>query len=441
MTLGILIYASHPADAQTQPASLEAANTPAPPPSTAALEQPQQTWLTQSTMTGDWGGLRTSLSQAGYDFRSAYIGEYAYNFSGGKRIGGDYAQQFAIGMDVDMGKVADLTGGSFHVTFNVREGRNTTADFIGNKIDVQEIYGDGENFRLAELSWDQFLFDKTLDLRGGFVIMGNDFGGTPILCDFENDAFCAHANSLPTNSGWSDYPAGKWGGRARLLLPDDLYAEIGVYEVNPTYSEHDNGFKVSLQGSTGAIIPIEFGKTIKLGPAALPGHYKIGGYYDSSFAADITDTSVDYKGRYGGYLLMDQMVWRFEPGTDRGLIVVVDATVSDIRTAQIPTYYVGALILQGAFAARPNDFIALGYTRDSVNINLLHKETLTLQAQGIQDPGLELGENIVELGYGFQATPWMLLHPNVQYIGNPGAFSFKHVPDAWVFGFQTKLVF
>jgi porin len=133
------------------------------------------------------------------------------------------------------------------------------------------------------------------------------------------------------------------------------------------------------------------------------------------------------------------MVWRFEPGTDRGLIVVVDATVSGIRTAEIPSYYVGALILQGAFAALPNDFVAPGYTRDSVNTNLLHKENPALQAQGIQDPGLERGANIVVLGYGFQATPWMLLHPNVQYIGNPGAFSFKRVPDAWVFGFQPSL--
>jgi porin len=48
-------------------------------------------------MTGDWGGLRTRLSQDGFGFRASYIGKYAYSFSGGKRIGGDYAQQFAVG--------------------------------------------------------------------------------------------------------------------------------------------------------------------------------------------------------------------------------------------------------------------------------------------------------------------------------------------------------
>jgi hypothetical protein len=40
----------------------------------------------------------------------------------------------------------------------------------------------------------------------------------------------------------------------------------------------------------------------------------------------------------------------------------------------------------------------------------------------VQNPELALGENIVELAYGLQVTPWMQIHPNVQYIGNPGAF-------------------
>ncbi len=441
LTLGLVICISQPGHAQSQSAPTVTIGSPNMTPPTVSLGQSLENWLTQSTMTGDWGGLRARLSQDGFNFRASYIGEYAYNFSGGKRIGGDYAQQLAIGMDVDMGKVADLTGGTFHVSFNVREGRSTSADFIGNKIAVQEIYGDGDNTRLAELSYDQFLFGKTLNVKAGFVVMGDDFARTALLCDFENDSFCAHANSLPTNSGWSDYPAGKWGARVRLNLPDDIYAETGVFEVNPTYAEHDNGFKLSLQGSTGALIPVEFGKTVSLGAGTLPGHYKIGGYYDTSDAPDVTNTKATFSGRYGGYVLIDQMVWSFEPGTDRGLIVVLDATVSDKRTAQMPTYYVAALVAQGLFAARPHDFIAIGYVRDTVNSNLISKENALLQAQGIENPALELGENNVEIGYGLQVTPWMLLHPNVQYVGNPSAFTFKHVPDAWVFGFQTKLVF
>jgi porin len=445
LTLGVLIGVgiciSQPGNAQPQSAPTVAVDAPNVTPPPVSFQQSLENWLTQPTMTGDWGGLRTRLSQDGFNFRAAYIGEYAYSFSGGKRIGGDYAQQWAVGMDVDMDKVAGLTGGTFHVSLNAREGRSTTADDIGNKIAVQEIYGGGENFRLAELNYQQSLFNNVLDLKAGFIVMGDDFARTGILCDFENDAFCAHPVSLPSNSGWSDYPAGKWGGRVRVNLPEDFYAETAIIDVNPTYAASNHGFKLSLDGSTGVLVPVEFGKTVKLGSAAMPGHYKIGAYYDSSAAVDVTNPNLSYSGRYGAYFLADQMIWSFEPGTDRGLIAVANLTLSDKRTSPLPTYFTFALVAQGPLAVRPHDYIAIGYVRDPVNSRVINEENALLAARGVLNPALEQGENIVELAYGLQATPWMQIHPNVQYIGNPGAFSFKHVPDAWVFGTHIGLIF
>jgi porin len=441
LALGAMLCLGQLAHAQSQPAAVGTVTQPSATPPAISLGQSFDNWLNQPTMTGDWGGLRTELSEAGFNFRASYIGELAYSFSGGKRIGGTYADQFAFGVDVDMGKVAGLTGGTFHLSLNSRQGRNATTDYIGNKIDVQEIYGDGNNFRLAEMSYQQLLFNKVLDLKAGFVVMGDDFGRTGILCDFENDAFCAHPVSLPTNSGWSDYPAGKWGARVRVNLPDDIYVETGVFDVNPTYSAHNNGFKLSLANSTGVLVPFEISKTVSIGSAAMPGHYKVGGYYDSSGAPDISNPAINYQGRFGGYVLADQMVWSFEPGTDRGLIVVANATISDKRTSQLPTYFTAALVAQGPFAARPHDYIAIGYVRDVVNSKLINQQNALLEAQGVLNPGLELGENIVELAYGLQATPWLTIHPNIQYIGNPGAFSFNHVPAAWVFGTHVGVTF
>jgi porin len=55
---------------------------------------------------------------------------------------------------------------------------------------------------------------------------------------------------------------------------------------------------------------------------------------------------------------------------------------------------------------------------------------------------LSTGEGVIEGGYGWQATPWLQIHPNVQYVIDPGTFSYKtNVPNAWVFGLQTKAVF
>jgi len=121
--------------------------------------------------------------------------------------------------------------------------------------------------------------------------------------------------------------------------------------------------------------------------------------------------------------------------------VVANATVNDKRTSQIGPYFTAALIAQGPFAARPRDSIGIGYVRDFVNRNLVQRETTELEAEGVVNPDLALGENILEIAYGLQVTPWMAIHPNVQYIGNPGAFTFTHIPNAWVFGVHVGLIF
>jgi len=165
-----------------------------------APQQQPETWLTRPTLTGDWGGLRTRLLSEGFDFRAGYVNEYAYNFSGGTGIGGDFAQQFAFGADIDLGKTIGLSGGAFHITFNAREGRSTSADFIGNKLAVQEVYGAGENFRLSEFSYAQDLADKKLNVKVGFYPMGNDFATTPILCSFRMSDFARILNPCRTTA-------------------------------------------------------------------------------------------------------------------------------------------------------------------------------------------------------------------------------------------------
>jgi porin len=441
MAFGVVICTSEPGNAQSQPTSLSAVNPPSEVAPTVSLAQGLENWLAQPTMTGDWGGLRTRLAQEGFNFHGSYIGEYAYSFSGGERIGGDYAQQWAWGVDVDMGKVAGLTGGTFHLNFDQRAGRSTSADYIGNRIAVQEIFGAGSNLRITALSYEQSLFGNALILKAGYLVMGDDFAKTPILCLFENDAFCAHPQSLPNDSGWTDYPNSRWGGEAIVNLPENIYVETAITDVNPTYALHQNGLKLSLPGSTGVLFAGEIGKTVQLGPAALPGHYKIGGYYDTSTVPGIANPDLTYSGRFGGYILADQMVWSFKPGTNRGLIVVANATVNDKRTSQIGPYFTAALIAQGPFAARPHDSIGIGYVRDFVNRNLVQKESAELEAEGVLNPDLALDENIVEITYGLQVTPWMAINPNIQYIGNPGAFTFKHIRNAWVFGLHVGLVF
>ena len=394
-----------------------------------------QDWLNQKTMTGDWNGGRTKLAADGLTFNAGYVGEFADSVSGGKRTGNDYAQQFYYGFKADLGKLSGLNGTVLNVGFNTRVGRNTSADYIGNKLAVQEVYGAGETTRITEISLQQSLFQDHLELKGGFYPMGNDFASIAYGCDFQNVGFCAHPQNLPNSSGWSDNPTGKWGGRAKLLFTPALYLSAGVYEVNPTYGDHGNGLKVSTSGATGALIPVELGYKVSLGN--LPGEYKLGAYYDTSDAASVTNSAEMESGRYGFYAIGDQMLVSFG-GPKRGLVALAMVSYSDPTTALFQGSVLGGLVAQGPFAARPADYIDIGYVRAIINKRAINAKEA---ASGGTLTDLSTGEGVLEAGYGFQATPWLQLHPNVQYVMDPGTFSYKHYDNAWVFGIQTKVTF
>ena len=401
----------------------------------AAAAQSLQDWLNQKTMTGDWNGGRARLADDGLTFKAGYVGEFADAMSGGEKQGNGYAQQLYYGTHIDLGKLAGLDGTALDFAFNTRMGHSVSAEEIGNQLSVQEVYGGGETTRVSAISLSQTALDKHLFVKAGFFVIGNEFAFSQLGCTFQNVGFCAHPQNLPHSSGWADNPQGRWGGLVRLNATPDLYLQAGVFDANPTYPQPGNGLKVSLSGSTGALFPVELGYTMM--PQTLPGQYRVGGYYDTSSAQDVTSATEFDKGRFGFYVLADQMLVSFG-GPTRGLIGHAHISYSDPSTATLRGTIVGALIAQGPFAARPDDYINIGYTRAILNQR-------TIDAKEAASDGtltdLSNGEGVLEAGYGFQATPWLMLHPNLQYVMNPGTFSYKHYPNAWVFGFTTKVRF
>src|ERR1700721_1958745 len=53
-------------------------------------------------LTGDWGGLRTDLHDAGIDAAASYVSETAGNYQGGSRQITRETGQFALGFTADM---------------------------------------------------------------------------------------------------------------------------------------------------------------------------------------------------------------------------------------------------------------------------------------------------------------------------------------------------
>jgi porin len=400
-------------------------------------------WLQQPYMTGDWGGVRTKLEKEGISLRAHYISETAGNPTGGLQQATQYAQQIDFGADLDLEKLAKLKGGQIHVTFSDRAGNSLSSLDLGAFAQVQEIFGGGQDFRLAILTYEQSLFDDKLDIKGGWLNAGDDFATSPLYCYLQNNAFCGNPLSITLDAGFSTFPSASWGGIVKLQPESDIYAQAGAYQVNPSNGNTGSGFKFGSEGVTGVIVPLEVGWTPDKAIFGLPGDLRIGGYYDNSTVPDlgapVNGPQQLMSGRWGVYLLADQMLWREGgPSSNRGLTLFTGFTYADPSTAIIQYFWEAGLVKQGTFPGRDNDSIAFALSQLLVSNSLVNAQN---QAN-IVNPGsvgVQSYEMDVELNYRAQVAPWFTLMPNLQFVVRPGGVT--STPNAFVLGLQAAVTF
>jgi porin len=403
----------------------------------------------QNKMTGDWDGARTRLHDWGVDINLKYTSETAGNPVGGKNQGTAYTQQVALGAKFDLEKLVGLEGGQFVFTLNSRAGTDLKP-IIGSLRSPQELYGAGENTRIAEMYYVQKVLEDHLEFKVGFSPVGDDFATSQMYCYFQSGEYCGHTPALSSDSGGFNYPTAQWGGRVKLQGYSDLYVQTGIYQVNPNLANSDGGFNFDLGfHGTGVLAPIEFGWLPENGIGGLPGKYKIGAYYDTSSATDalldvngnnagltgLSRATVD--GRWGTWIQGEQMIYR-EPGTaNRGLTIFGVLSTGDPRTA-LYTFTGSVGIVQKGIANRDSDYIGVAVGRVHTNDNsVFFQESLNAVKPG--SVNVVTDETIYEIDYGVQVTPWFLLRPDLQYIQRPGGTGV--IPNAFVMGLTATVDF
>lgn len=383
----------------------------------------------QSPLFGDLP-FRRDLAAKGIDFVAHYISETASNTRGIKGTGTAYAQQVDFGLSFDLEKLGIWSDTTARFAMSDRAGRSLAADRTGSFFAYQEIFGQGQNLRFDEISIEKLLLAKKLAIKVGFYPMGNDFSTLPYVCNFMNVAFCGHPQSLPTNSGWADAPAGRWGGRIKWHMTDELSLQTGIFDVNPLVTRRQDGFKLDLNGSTGVIVPVELGYQLGKKPSDYGGTYKIGAYYDTSQAKDLANPHITDTGRYGLYLEAAQQIFKTGPDLRNGLALFAIYTLGDQNTAKFKHYYEAGAAYRGLLPGRELDILSLGWVRTDINSRF--QSHLAKAGRPVQT-----SEQLVELNYTMQLLPSLTFRPGIQYDIRPGATSTH--PNTWVFGFQIKL--
>lgn len=414
----------------------------------AAQQASDGGWLSRPTLTGDWGGSRTQLQDDGVTLRAHWTTESAGNVSGGKYQTARYTQQLDAGADFDLDKLWGVPDAKIQFTVTDRRGRSLTNDALGNMFSVQELYGAGQNFRLAELNWQQDFLDHEITMQLGWAPMGDDLARLAAFCNFQNGIICGHANAMTTNSGAHNYPTAQWGARLKVHATPTFYVQGGVYQNNPNAGNHDQGWNLSFK-SDGVIVPVEVGWSTRPGNP-LPGDLKFGAYYSSAGAPDVR-TDVDglsagltgaalehHDGRSGGYFIVDKMVYREGADSNRGLYLGAMGGVGDAATAKFRDFWIVGGHYQGTFPGRDNDVISFMAASARINPRLTRYQ----RDRDSVSPGtvpIQTTETVLEVDYGAKLTPWLTLRPNLQYIMRPNGTG--QIPDAFVIGLYTQVTF
>jgi porin len=399
----------------------------------------------ETELSGDWGGARTRLEDLGIKIAFEYWTNLAGNPVGGERQGFTYTDSLNLSIDFDFQKLFSWRGGALHFTFTNRDGSSLSQNDIGNIFTVQQIYGPTETYRLTQLTIEQSFDGGVFDVVAGRY-PASDFATSPLYCVFMNNGFCGYPGGIAQNLDMPYFPVPSWAGRVRWKPSPEFLAQVGAFEVNPTLAS-THGFDWSTSGSTGTAIVGELWYVRGGDAPGLPGHYKLGGWYQTQSASTASAatrpaaepgspatfsravaSSVDAKA--GFYALFDQAVTVTMPQLPfiRGAAEVpVGVTVlGGVSWAQGPNTVndgaaFGGVILHDLIPSRPFD--TQGFAATWVNRTV---------------PG-QTYELVLEWNFGIEVTRWFRFQPDVQWIIRPGATG--QIPNALVLGAQASIDF
>ncbi|POA48113.1 porin [Pseudomonas sp. MPR-ANC1] len=411
-------------------------------------------------MTGDWGGERTKLIEQGIDIKADYVGEVGGNLHGGydNDKTARYADQFGLGVALDLQKLWGWDNTQAKIQLTNRNGYNISNDRVGDPragtlSSSQEVYGRGHMVRLTQLWIQHQFFDNKLDVKAGYFGEGEDFNTFP--CDFQNLAFCGSQVGNWATNIWYNWPVSQAAIRVKYNINDELYAQIGAYNQNPSQLEHGNGFKLSGSGTAGTVLPVELVWSPKVN--SLPGEYRFGYYKSTADASDVredvnglnaAETGDAYKthsSKHGYWFVAQQQLTSHNGDATRGLNIAANATFHDKDTNFIDNYQSVMFVYKGPFDARPKDDIGIGAARIHVNDDVKKNAELLNASNGVSDydnpvfsPIRETEYNY-ELNYGIHVTNWLTVRPNLQYITHPGGVDA--VDNALVAGLKIQSTF
>lgn len=356
-------------------------------------------------MVNPWGRLVKRLNKKGIGIVVDYTSESAIALNAGHGGDAGYAHQIGVELDLDWERLIGWKGFKTHAVFVNRAGHNLASDMGERSLNgFQEIYGGGGNVgvHLVYVYGTQDLYKNRVQIALGKMPVNIDFANSPLFCTFMNKSNCGIPKSLTRGAaGYATYPGSTWGTRVRYWPLHGVYAQAGLYGVNPylnTNRYDRTGFRMDTKLYTGIYIPVEIGLIPSFGKNNLVGHYKFGVAYDSSNYRDVYyDTSLQPAARTGMpyrwtngktqiWLQADQMLIRNGNGPLHGLYAIAGFTKSQGNNSPYTYQVYAGFVDRGVIPSRPQDTMGVEWSETFASPQLVTSQWIRYR-QGLSLPG------------------------------------------------------
>ena len=400
-------------------------------------------WLSGDGITGTWGGLRSKLTDRGFEFIGNYDAEVWGNTKGGLESGSVYTGLLDFSVKLNLEKALCWPGASLSTRWLLLSGKNASEDLVGNFLTISNIAG-FNTLRNYELWFQQNLLDNKISIRLGQLAADTEF----VISDYAAALFLNGTFGWPAfmymnlPGGGPGLPVGILGMRLAVQPVNWFRFQTAVFQGN-VYAQNVNahGFRWRLDSANGFLFlnEAQFHWNEKPQETGLPGHLKAGAWFHTAKFAEANDSSF-VSGNCGFYFILDQMLYRNPPKEAEHSAVADKDGKSDLSATDnargpekkpdqglgwfgriafeppdrnfIGFYFDTGLTYKGPIPTRDGDALGVAFAYARLSSGAQQAEI----DEGSVGVGAEMA---LEVTYQAQITKWLSIQPDLQVIIHP----------------------
>lgn len=415
---------------------------------------PAQDW-NADTLTGDWGGVRSRLSDQGVTLEVVLRADLLSNLSGGSKRGSRYLDNWDFKLKADAHKLWGWPNTTAYLHVISNHGGRFHDERVGCFMGVDNIEVHTNTTQVFHGWLERRFLDEQFSILAGLYPVDSEFYVTDASGVFLHSSAGMAAEVAQTGvNGPSIFPISAFGIRAKWRPTPKLYVQAALVDGVPGHPDKPRGTHIRFARGDGSFAMVEIGlrpAEVDVEPLrpergvpqepAIRAHekyeaiskYAVGYWRYTPRFDDLTD--IDALGNRvrrinrGAYFLAEQTVYRETDDLSQGLALFLRYGVAsgDVNTLDY-SYSIGVRY-KGLLPGRDEDELGIALTRGHAGAKY-RRAAATPSARG---------ETALEITYRARLTPWLAIQPGVQRIADPG-FS-PALRDAWIAGTRFEIAF